>query len=95
MRPAIKAVNKKPANSNVSDSAICFQSCKKGSLALSTTGDVKGMMEPQNANELSGLLITFMAISIDTTIGTVIGIISDCWSPSSPMAAPTAANKEP
>ena len=95
IRAAINVVRIKPPTNKVIEMAICHHGGLNGKSALITTGEVSGITEPQKPNWLSGLLITLMAMKMEIIIGTVMGTIKDCWSPSSPIAAPTAANKEP
>ena len=95
MRAASQVVKTKPAAREARDKPICHQTGLKGINAHITTGEVNGMMEPQKPKLLSGLLSTLMAIMMEIMIGAVTGIIKDCWSLSSPIAAPMAANMEP
>ena len=78
MRAAMYVVRINPAINRKSESAICHHTGRNGNNALITTGDVNGIIEPQKPSELSGLLMTLIAIKMEMIIGTVIGTISDC-----------------
>ena len=65
-----------PVTSRKSESAICHHTGRNGNSALITTGDVNGIMEPQKPSELSGLLMTLIAMNIEMIIGTVMGTIN-------------------
>jgi len=80
------------ANKIVTDTAICQIGTPKGILSIMPTGEVNGIIDIHNANELSGAL----AISDEQIIGIIsineIGVANCCVSVSLSTAEPTAAN---
>jgi len=77
------------------DNRTCHIGGSKGNLAGISMGENSGNIDPNTATEPLGLFMTGATIDSAMITGMKIGIIS-CWpSPkSSPIAEPTAANRE-
>ena len=66
----------------------------KGNLAIITIGDVKGIIENQNARGAPGACTALDITRIPKIIGIVMGSINCCVSVSLSTADPTAAKRE-
>lgn len=77
-----------------SDNATSQKGMPDGSLTIITMGEVKGIMEHQNANGPSGNWALYIPALRANSMIIVIGTINCCVSDSLSTAAPMAANKE-
>ena len=95
IRPAIQLVKIKPRINKTIDNTNSHKGGSKGNLPIITIGDVNGIIEHQNASELSGFSSMVCRAINEKINGMVIGSIN-CWeSVSESTAEPTAANNEP
>ena len=80
-----------PMTTEIIETTICHVSGPNGMRAGITIGAVKGMMDAQIARLLSGSWIADIIMKMEMTIGMEMKTVSDCESPSSLVAEPSAA----